>query len=169
MIFMSQSGITDPKREADWDQWYRGHLDIMLSVPGVGSAQRFKTATPGHPPSLAMYTFASAAIFQDPYYLSIRGQGEWQSLVDRRHYHRNLFDGLDATPDVPAAACLLVADRAQPDAAGAIRFTWLKAVAIDRSTPYRGLAVVPTIDAERLAQDGGIGIYRPVTPRLLPL
>jgi len=166
MIFMSQSSITDPARESAWDVWYAEHLDVMASVPGVSSAQRFRTEAPGHPRSLAMYTFASADIFKDPYYLSIRGQGEWQSLVDRRFYHRNLFDGLDATPDVPATSRLLVADRAEPETIPGFEFTWLRAVAIDRSTPYRGIAVVSEAVASRVPNDGRIAVHRPVSVRI---
>ena len=83
MIFMSQSAIVDATCEAQWDDWYLEHLQVMLTVPGVDSAQRFKTSSPGYPRSLAMYTFASADIFNDPYYLGIRGQGEWVALPAR--------------------------------------------------------------------------------------
>lgn len=86
MIFMSQSGLTAYEREADWDRWYVDHLRIMRTVPGVHTTQRFKSGTPGHPPSLAMYSIESAAVFQDPYYLSVRGMGEWLPLIDRQWY-----------------------------------------------------------------------------------
>jgi hypothetical protein len=42
MIFMSQSGLTKPKRQAAWDQWYLAHLQVMLMVEGIESAQRFE-------------------------------------------------------------------------------------------------------------------------------
>src|SRR5687767_6635048 len=124
MLFMSQSAIVDASREADWDAWYLDHLRVMLTVSGVASAQRFKTATPHYPRSLALYTFASADIFYDPYYLSIRGQGEWVSLLDRRSHHRNLFAGLESAPDVAPDACMLVLDRPQPDTRAHAGFTW---------------------------------------------
>ena len=47
MIFMSQSALTDPAREADWDAWYLGHLRVMAAVEGVVSAECFMTSTPG--------------------------------------------------------------------------------------------------------------------------
>ncbi len=143
MIFMSQSGLTDTTRAADWDAWYLEHLRIMATVPGISSAQRFKTDTPGSSPSLAIYSVASADVFKDPYYLGVRGMGEWQALVDRRYYKRNLFSGLDRAPQVADNQVMLVADRALAEGAIAgIDFTWLKCVGIDRSTPYRGLAVI---------------------------
>ena len=165
MIFMSQSGITDPGREGDWDRWYVEHLDIMVSVPGVVSAQRFKTVTPGHPPSLAMYSVASPSVFEDPYYQSIRGMGEWLALIDRQHYRRNLFEGLDHAPKVPEDRVLLVADRHAPDddLAG-IDWTWLQCVGIDRSIPYRGVAIVDPAAARALTPTHSIALYRPSTP-----
>lgn len=164
MIFMSQSGLSDAGRESDWDRWYIEHLDIMVSVPGVGSAQRFKTASHGHPPSLAMYSFASAGVFQDPYYLSVRGMGEWSALIDRQYYRRNLFEGLERAPEVAQGAILLVADRAAPEPglAGA-DWTWLECVGIDRSTPYRGIAVVDRGCAQALDGASAIAVYAPAT------
>lgn len=164
MIFMSQSGLLDASRERDWDAWYVEHLRIMATVPGIASSQRFKTASPGYSPSLAMYSVASAAVFQDPYYLSVRGMGEWLALIDRRHYKRNLFNGLDHAPEVPDGSVLVVADRPQPrDGPGGIEFTWLACAGIDRSTPYRGIAVVEHAAADALSA-ADVGVYRPVTP-----
>jgi hypothetical protein len=163
MIFMSQSAIVDAQRESDWDRWYLDHLRIMASVPGVSSAQRFKTETPDYPRSLAMYSLASADVFSDPYYQSVRGMGEWLVLIDRRYYRRNLFDGLERAPAVDEAQVLLVADRAAPDGERSeVPWTWLECVGIDRSTPFRGIAVVDRAAGERLASDT-IALYRPVT------
>lgn len=159
---MSQSGLTDGARERDWDRWYLDHLAIMVSVPGVTSAQRFKTATPGHPPSLAMYSFASASVFQDPYYLSVRGMGEWLDLIDRRYYRRNLFAGAERAPAVDEDRLLLVADRDRPEPGLAgLDWTWLECAGIDRSTPYRGIAVATEAQAHDLG--GDIAVYRPAT------
>ena len=167
MIFNSQSGITDNSRASDWDKWYLEHLRIMATVPGVSSAQRFKTDTPGASPSLAIYSIASADVFHDPYYLSVRGMGEWLALIDRRYYKRNLFSGLDHAPVVSDDAVMLVADREKPEGAIAgIAFTWLKCEGIDRSTPYRGIAVV---GADKVpALDASVAVYRPASPRMTP-
>ena len=165
---MSQSGLTDPSREPAWAAWYRAHLRIMVTVSGITSAQRFRTASPGHPPSLAMYTVASAAVFDDPYYRSVRGMAEWLPFIDRRHYHRNLFGGLDVAPDVPADRVLIVADAERPAEFPGVVLAWLGAAGLDGSTPYRGIAVVDRATANGLARYD-IAIYRPdgrrVTPR----
>jgi hypothetical protein len=168
MIFMSQSGITDVQRQAEWDQWYMTHLRLMLTVDGIESAQRLKLLQGDNSPSLAIYTIASSDVFHDAYYLRIRGMGEWLPLIDQRYYRRNLFAGLDAAPDVSGTSVLLVADceQPEPDLAG-LAWHWLEAVGLDRLPPYRGLAVMPNTDLERV-HGREIAIYRPVTRRFNP-
>lgn len=162
MIFNSQSGLIDTgdgTREAAWAQWYLEHLRIMATVPGVFSAQRFITTHPAHPPSLAMYGVASAEVFKGEYYLSVRGMGVWLALIDRQWYRRNLFDGLAVAPMVSEDQVLLVADRAAPEVAPT--FTWLKVAGIDRSTPYRGIAVMNKNAVPALPED--VAIYTPAS------
>ena len=159
MIFISESGLLDLTRKAEWDEWYVEHLRIMCTVEGISSAQRFETDTPGVPLSLAMYTVSSADVFADPYYLSIRGFGSWTSVVDPAQYRRNLFAGLDVAPRIEPGQRLLVADRATPEPALGTAFTWLECVALDRSTAFRGMAIV---DADRPPDTGlGVAIYVP--------
>jgi hypothetical protein len=167
MIFTSESGLTDPSRIAEWDAWYRGHLAAMMTVPGVTSAQRFRALDEGKPPSLAMYTVASPAVFDSDIYLRTRGMGPFVPLVDRSLHRRNLFEGLDAAPEVPIGGILLVADRAAADPA-VLGIAWLRAVAIDLSTPYRGIAVFPDLASARQAaiRLGGAACYTPITERL---
>jgi hypothetical protein len=167
MIFMSQSGLVDPARAREWDAWYVEHLRVMVTVPGIGSAQRFKTQSSGYPPSLAMYSIASDDVFLDPYYQRVRGMGEWRPLIDKRYYRRNLFRGLETAPDVPDHRALVVVDRDRPAAVPGVTLTWLETVGLDRSTPYRGIAVVVPEAAEALAGHD-VGVYRPATARLAP-
>lgn len=160
MIFMSQSGLTDVSQQDGWDAWYVEHLRIMRTVPGITSAQRFKTDSPDYSPSLAMYTIVSESVFRDPYYLSIRGMGEWKPLIDTRFYHRNLFSGLDVAPVVRRDQLLIIADRPEPDPS--MNLTWLQSIGLDKSTPWRGLAVVEADQAHNV-EGKRIGVYVPVT------
>jgi len=166
MIFTSESGLTDPSRLAEWDEWYLGHLAAMAAVPGISSAQRFRALGEGVPPSLAMYTVASPAVFESEAYRRTRGMGPFLPVVDERLHRRKLFDGLDIAPELAADDILLVADRteAQPAAAGLI---WLGAVGLDKSTAYRGLAVLRDVRTagEMAAQIGGAALYVPVSRR----
>ena len=71
----------------------------------------------------------------------------------------------DASPDVPFGGILLVADRTEP---GPMTqgIVWLRAVALDRSVPYRGIAVFPEIVGahDAAARLGGVvSFYTPIT------
>jgi hypothetical protein len=166
MIFTSESGLTDPSRLAEWDEWYLGHLAAMAAVPGISSAQRFRALGEGVPPSLAMYTVASPAVFESEAYRRTRGMGPFLPVVDERLHRRNLFDSLDIAPEIAPDDILLVADRAeaQPAAAGLI---WLGAVGLDKSMAYRGVAVLHDVRtaSEMAAQIGGAALYVPVSKR----
>ena len=174
MIFTSQSGITDPTQEPEWALWYVEHLRIMRTVDGITSAERFLTKAPGWPPSLAMYSIRSPEVFVDPYYQKIRGMGPWLSLIDKRFYQRNLFEGVEQVsimaPEVPAGSALVVTDQAQPsisiEDAGiqGVTFTWLRTVGLDHSTPYRGISVVPYAQALDLATRADVALYTSTQP-----
>jgi hypothetical protein len=167
MIFTSESGLLDKGRIALWDEWYRGHLAAMIAVPGITSAQRFRALDKGPPPSLAMYTAVSPAVFESEIYLRTRGMGPFLPFLDRTLHRRNLFEGLEAAPDVPMSAIMLVADRSEPGPA-ADGLVWLRAIAIDCSVPYRGIVVCPGLSAarERAARLGGAtALYAPMTER----
>jgi RimJ/RimL family protein N-acetyltransferase len=166
MIFTSESALTEPSRKAEWDEWYLGHLAVMASVPGVLSAQRFRALDPGVPPSLAMYTVTSPAVFEGKIYLRTRGMGPWVGAVDEAQHRRNLFEGRDAAPELGEGNILLVADRAAPERAQG--FDWLRSVALDRSTAYRGIAVAADVASARrhaATLGGPVALYRPMTGR----
>ena len=174
MIFTSQSGITDLTKEPEWAEWYVEHLRIMCTVDGITSAKRFKTQASGWPPSLAMYSIRSAEVFVDPYYQKIRGMGPWLSLIDKRFYQRNLFEGVEQAsimaPEVPPGSVLIVTDQSLPElnhpepAFDGLTFTWLRAVGLDQSTPYRGISVIPQAQALALPTRADVALYASAQP-----
>lgn len=167
MIFMSQSGITDPAKHAEWSAWYVEHLRIMRSVDGIDSAERFQTTAPNWPPSLAMYSIRSAEVFVDPYYLKIRGMGPWAGLIEKRFYQRNLFEAVSPgssaliAPEVPPQSALVVTDQIQPHLEiEGLKLLWLKSVGLDQSTPYRGIAVISKKDIPIISRHPELAVYR---------
>jgi hypothetical protein len=86
------------------------------------------------------------------------------------NWHRNLFRGLEHTPDVPMEARLVVIERncesalpRDPDV------RWVEAVGLDQSVRRRGLAVMPPASADLLADTPGIRVLKPLGERLLKL
>ena len=165
MIFMSQSSITDTTLSDQWGEWYVEHLRIMRTVNGIDSAERFTSESPHWPFSLAMYTIRSPEIFQDPYYLKIRGMGSWAPLIDPNYYQRNLFSGMDVAPHVSNNEVLLVTNQSEPMPHFlGLEWVWLKSVGLDQSTPYRGIKVIPRetlIQLEHIPKNPMVGIYKP--------
>jgi len=166
MILMSQNSVIDPRHDAAIDAWYHEHLTNMSSVPGIFSAQRFKTTTPGFPRSIALYSVVSEQAFEHPFYNSIRGFGDAARMIDENDHHVDFFEGLNAAPVVADDEVLLLINSDEPAGISNIHFTWLKCVARDFSTPWRGICVMP---ANRVpALNARIAVYRPATHRYQP-
>jgi hypothetical protein len=116
-----------------------------------------------------MHDVVSPAVFESKEYRAIGGPastGEWQ--VQHGNWHRNVFAGIDHTPDVPPDSHLLVLEGdAQVPAPYADTVVWLEGVGLDRSAARRGIAVVPggrlTATLFGLA---GVRIFQPITPRI---
>ena len=61
------------RHEPDFNRWYNEeHLAERLAVPGVLSAARYESHTPGAPKHLAMYELADIAVLSSPEYLAAR-------------------------------------------------------------------------------------------------
>ncbi len=50
MIYCVELAFSQPEREAEWNAWYSTHLDLLLSVPGFSTAQRFVSIAPCRAP-----------------------------------------------------------------------------------------------------------------------
>ena len=168
MIYMVEMALLDTARRAEWDVWYIAHQHRLLSIPGFRASQRFEAIHPAESPFVALHEIDSPAIFGSLPYRTMAGPsntGEWQAKMG--NWHRNLFDGVEHTPDVPMDARLLVIE---PDGGSAlpatISVTWMKTVGLDRTVDRRGLAVVPAEAAQALAGAPGIRALRPLGPRL---
>jgi hypothetical protein len=95
--------------------------------------------------------------------------GPWLSLIDKRFYQRNLFESVEQAsimaPEVPAGSVLVVTDQAKPTlgnqepAFGDVTFTWLRAVGLDQSTPYRGICVMLHARALGLPTRADVALY----------
>lgn len=157
-------------RETEWHDWYIAHIKVLLTVPGFRASQRFRAVLPCPAPYLALHQVDSGAIFDSAEYRSRGGPGstgEWRA----RHlnWRRNLLEGLDETPDVPASAHLLRLENARDVAPPAgIRVAWTKTVGLDRDAQDFGLAVIgdpaPLLDLAR--RDTRVRLYRPISEKL---
>jgi hypothetical protein len=170
MIYMVEMDFRHREREAEWHAWYIAHIGVLLTVPGFLASQRFQAIVETPSPYLALHEVASPGLFDSPEYRGRGGPastGEWRGL--QTNWHRNLLDGLDHTPDVPAEAHLLllrdVGDVVLPAAAALSR---LHGVGLDRTINQCSLAVVadpaPFLDLAR--RDPRVRLYRPISEKL---
>jgi hypothetical protein len=97
VLYAVRSRFIDPAREDEWNDWYAGHIDVLLGVPGFLSAQRFHSSeTPDDRPYLALYEVASQDVFTSEPYLAIWGFDDWRPLID--NWTRDLFERREGEP-----------------------------------------------------------------------
>src|SRR2546428_12664750 len=153
--------LFDTARRAEWDPWYVAHQHKLLSIPGFQARQRFEAIHAADSPFVALHEVDSPDIFTGPSYRARAGPsntGEWQAKM--ANWHRNVFRGVDHTPDVPVDARLLVMEAdggsAVPDRGPG---KWMEAAGLDRRVPRRGIAGAAPARRGRL---GGGPSTRPV-------
>ena len=167
MIYMVDHVYVDPATEPQWHEWYAGYLQKLVSVPGIATAQRFKAFNCAPPRYLAMYSVASADVYESETYKNMGGGG---SQSARFHYAyqswtRNLFEGAAGAPTVRDGQRILVFDREHRDLDSplASRATWLEAVGLHMTTRYRAFLVLDADEAVDTASLARCYLYEPFT------
>ncbi len=168
MIYMVEMALLDTVRRREWDDWYVAHQHRLLSIPGIHASQRFECIHVAAAPFVALHEVDGPEVFDSDAYRAAAGPsntGEWQSKMG--NWHRNVFRGLDHTPDVPMQARLVVVERnAEGPLPRDAALHWLEAAGLDQSVRRRGLAVMQPAQADLLAATPGIRVLRPLGPRL---
>ncbi len=169
MIYMVEHTFSLPELEDEWNAWYSGNLHVLLSVPGIDSAQRFCVPGANPPRYMAMYSVSSPKVFDSAAYRDAGGGGT-NSVRFRPAYQvwvRNLFADIDEAPEVGTDQCLLTVDAARlPFDLRGVALQWGRAVALHKTTPLRGFAVVARAVAEPLQALPAVTMYYPHGPRL---
>lgn len=148
MLYMVELKLTDPAKEAAWDEWYLAHLHKLLRVPGFRSAQRFRTIDQAESPLLAIYDVESGDVLTSQAYTSVGGRGsadQWKAILT--NWHRNLFEFDGRAPNVQPDEFLIVLDRTSGQSISAPQgFTLLNAIGLDRTIAQRAYRVSRTAD-----------------------
>jgi len=170
VIYMVEMAFPHPERLPEWHHWYMEHIRVLLSVPGFRASQRFEAVVDNPSPYLALHEVSGPEMFESEAYRGRGGPastGEWQHL--KTNWHRNLLDGLDATPEVPRDAYLLMLrDAHDAHIPSGTEVIWLRGVGLDRTVAECGLAVVPDpapfIDVAH--RDPGVRLFRPISDKI---
>jgi len=169
MIYMVEHTFCLPELEADWNDWYFSNLDVLLSVPGFHSAQRFRIPDTTPPRYMAMYSVDGPETFESQTYVQAGGSGA-NSVRFRPAYRvwiRNLFADIDAAPNVPAGNCLVTIDSPMPRHDTPTPVQWGRAVGFHETTAWRGFAVVPATESDAWRSLSDTTIYDPHRGRFL--
>jgi hypothetical protein len=174
LIYITEMGFADPSRLADWHAHYLRNIANLQTVPGFLASQRFESLAET-PSFCAMHEIASADMFESAIYKQRGGRasnGDWQKLMN--NWHRNLYSGLDATPEVADGTYLLFIDEKREVAEREIalppgvRMHWLTLAGLDRTIPHRGIAVLD--DAKEMValakSDPRVKVFRPITGKI---
>src|SRR5262245_19640930 len=111
LIYITEMAFADPSRLAEWHAHYLRNIANLQTVPGFLASQRFESLAATPSPYSALHEIASADVFESAIYQQRGGRasnGAWQK--DMINWHRNLYSGLDATPEVADGAYLLFID-----------------------------------------------------------
>lgn len=170
MIYMVEMDFPHPERLTEWHAWYLAHIRVLLTVPGFRASQRFQAILPAAAPYLALHEVSGPEMFESASYGSRGGPGstgEWRQL--QTNWRRNLLDGLDITPDVPADSYVLILEGARDVALPqGVDVTRLRGIGLDRTVEECGLSVVdnaaPLLDVAR--RDPRVRLYRPISEKI---
>ncbi len=112
MIYMVEMALLATERRAEWEAWYAAHQHHLLTIPGIHASQRFECIHPAASPFVALHEVDGPQVFTSDAYRTSAGPsntGEWQDKMS--NWHRNVFRGLDHTPDVGLDARLVLVER----------------------------------------------------------
>lgn len=172
MIYMVEMALADSElpRRAEWEAWYLAHQRMLLTIPGFHASQRFEAVEPALSPFVALHEVSGPELFASDAYRANAGPagtGEWRDKMP--NWHRNLFTGLEHTPDVRMDQWLAVIEDGVPASrcVDMLDMHWLEAMGLDGSVTRRAIAVVDmSFIATSFATAEGVRMCRPLMPRI---
>jgi hypothetical protein len=173
MVEMDYPHETAAERDA-FDAFYQRHIDMLLTIPGFMTAQRFHCPEATKAPFLALYRLAGPEVMTGEAYTSKAGRMSVDPdfRVNMTNWDRNLAQGPAVAPGQPPEPNLTVEmggamtliDRLTKSAPPLPAvFTPLEIVGLDCSVVQRG--AVTGEGGEPAAADGWeIRVWRPIHP-----
>ena len=169
MIYMVEMNLIDLSGRSEWDSWYLEHTKMLLSFPGFHATQRFECIHEAKAPFVALHHVDGMDFFNSHSYKNKAGPsgtGVWQNKMN--NWNRNLFDGLEATPNVKEKELLIIIeDEAKIRLDEKLEVHWLTSVALDMNVKCRGLAVTSLSKSSEISTNTpGVRVLKPIFNRL---
>lgn len=170
MLYSLEISVTSKDHEAEWSAWHVNQLSVLLTVPGIETAQRFRDNIRPGSHYVALFSLKSPEVLESEAYHGIGGGGpasaRFKDFLDRK---RNIFSGIDRFPEVLPGMCVVISDTPPKLEIPNVVFTQLTSVGKHRSTDQRFLALVTKQDVNRfgLRDNDTLKIFEPNTERKL--
>jgi len=170
MIYMVEMGFTALGVRDKWDEWYLSHMKMLITIPGIRATQRFEALHDCLQPFVALHDVTGPEVFTSEAYKAKAGPastGEWRHM--HKNWVRNVYSGMEHTPDVAEDAFLLIAESGyEANFPMDLPQHVLRSVGLDRDPPRRVLAVTsqPSLATRMISQEG-VRVFKPLTPRLV--
>lgn len=169
MIYMVEMNLIDLSDRLDWDNWYLEHTKMLLTFPGFHATQRFECIHETQAPFVALHHVDGIDFFNSYSYKNKAGPsgtGVWRNKMN--NWNRNLFDGLETTPNVKEKELLvLIEDEVTVGLDEKLEVHWLTSVGLDMNVKRRGLAVTSLSKSSQISTDTpGVRVLRPIFNRL---
>ena len=172
MMFMVEMALAESEmhRRAEWEAWYLSHQKMLLTIPGFRASQRFEAMEPCDSPFVALHEVVGPELFtSEPYRAKAGpgGTGEWQHKMP--NWYRNLFTGVEHTPDVRMDQWLAVVEEGVPATRceGMLDLHWMESIGLDGNVKRRAIAVIDMgFIANAFATAEGTRVCRPLMPRI---
>lgn len=169
MIYMVEMNLIDLSGRSEWDSWYLEHTKMLLSFPGFHATQRFECIHEAKAPFVALHHVDGMDFFNSHSYKNKAGPsgtGVWQNKMN--NWNRNLFDGLETTPNVKGKELLIIIeDEAKVRLDEKLEVHWLTSVGLDMNVKRRGLAVTSLSKSSEISTNTpGVRVLKPIFNRL---
>ena len=169
MIYMVEMNLIDLSGRSEWDSWYLEHTKMLLSFPGFHATQRFECIHEAKAPFVALHDVDGMDFFNSHSYKNKAGPsgtGVWQNKMN--NWNRNLFDGLETTPNVKGKELLIIIeDEAKVRLDEKLEVHWLTSVGLDMNVKCRGLAVTSLSKSSEISTNTpGVRVLKPIFNRL---
>ena len=166
---MVEMNLIDLSGRSEWDSWYLEHTKMLLSFPGFHATQRFECIHEAKAPFVALHHVDGMDFFNSHSYKNKAGPsgtGVWQNKMN--NWNRNLFDGLETTPNVKEKELLIIIeDEAKVRLDEKLEVHWLTSVGLDMNVKCRGLAVASLSKSSEISTNTpGVRVLKPIFNRL---
>lgn len=172
-FYMVEMHYPASEDRARFDDFYRKHITMLLTIDGFLSAQRYECSHPARAPFLAVYKLRDPAVLSSERYTSKAGRNSVDPAFRAKmtNWDRNLVQGELVDMDVAEDGWLVLIDRlTAASAALPAGFAPLQVVGLDATIAERGVRIGRggTPDAPEPGEGWTVRSFRPLHPPRYP-